>query len=83
MGACLCSTDSVAVVSVLKDLGAQPSLTVFLIQSALMSEGTALVLFNLFLNNLALHKDENLVGNLNITSYGLKVIFLSPLLGFE
>ena len=80
-GACLCSTDSVAVVSVLKDLKAQPSLTVFLVQSALMSEGTSLVLFNLFLNSLAKTKDETFMGVGNVTSYCFQIIFLSPLLG--
>ena len=49
-GACLCTTDSVAVASVLKDAGAAPSLTTFLIQNALINDGTALVLFNFFLN---------------------------------
>ena len=51
-GACLCTTDSVAVASVLKDTGAAPSLATFLIQNALINDGTALVIFNLFLNGI-------------------------------
>ena len=81
IGAILCTTDSVAVVSVLKDKGAAPSLSVFLIQAALLNDGTALILFQIFLNALLKERDDYYIGEVSITLYIVKVLCLSPLIG--
>jgi len=49
-GSILAATDPVAVVSVLKELGASPKLTMIVSGESLMNDGTAIVLFTLFLN---------------------------------
>ena len=47
-GSILAATDPVAVVTMLKELGASPKLTMQITGEALMNDGTAMVLFNLF-----------------------------------
>mmetsp|Transcript_11802 Transcript_11802/g.33365 ORF Transcript_11802/g.33365 Transcript_11802/m.33365 type:complete len:1161 (+) Transcript_11802:66-3548(+) len=47
MGAILAATDPVAVVSLLKELGASPTLTVQIQGESLLNDGTAIVLYNL------------------------------------
>mmetsp|Transcript_54789 Transcript_54789/g.143113 ORF Transcript_54789/g.143113 Transcript_54789/m.143113 type:complete len:943 (+) Transcript_54789:86-2914(+) len=47
VGSILCATDPVAVVSLLKDLGASPILTMQIQGESLLNDGTAMVLFNL------------------------------------
>ena len=54
----------------------------FLVLSALLNDTTALILLNVFLNGLFLVPSDNLIGVDNITKYFVKVIFISPLLGF-
>eukprot|EP00928_Gymnodinium_smaydae_P082870 TRINITY_DN6613_c2_g1_i1.p1 TRINITY_DN6613_c2_g1~~TRINITY_DN6613_c2_g1_i1.p1 ORF type:complete len:1127 (+),score=184.34 TRINITY_DN6613_c2_g1_i1:243-3623(+) len=46
-GAILCATDPVAVVALLKELGASPQLTVQIQGESLLNDGTAIVLFSL------------------------------------
>lgn len=45
-GAILCATDPVAVVALLKELGASPTLTVQIQGESLLNDGTAIVMFN-------------------------------------
>ena len=47
-GSILAATDPVAVVSMLKEVGASQRLTMQITGEALMNDGTAMVLFNLF-----------------------------------
>jgi len=49
-GAIVAATDPVAVVALLKDAGASPKLTILIIGESLMNDGTAMVLFTLYLN---------------------------------
>ena len=49
-GSILSATDPVAVVALLKDAGASPKLTILIIGESLMNDGTAMVLFTLYLN---------------------------------
>jgi NhaP-type Na+/H+ or K+/H+ antiporter len=54
---------------------------VFLIQGALLNDASALILFNLFLNNLFVEPEAHLVGEGNVIKYFVKVLVISPLLG--
>ena len=56
-------------------------MTTFLIQGAIMNDGTALVLLNIFLNGLMHDRSETLMGAPNIAVYFVKVFIISPLLG--
>merc|ERR1719199_188429 len=47
VGSILCATDPVAVVALLKELGAPPTLTVQIQGESLLNDGTAIVLFQL------------------------------------
>lgn len=49
-GSILAATDPVAVVALLKNVGASPKLTILIIGESLMNDGTAMVLFSLFFN---------------------------------
>lgn len=51
-GAILCATDPVAVVALLKELGAPPALTVQIQGESLLNDGTAIVLYQLTYNML-------------------------------
>jgi len=51
-GAILCATDPVAVVALLKELGASPTLTVQIQGESLLNDGTAIVLFTIAYNML-------------------------------
>jgi NhaP-type Na+/H+ or K+/H+ antiporter len=79
-GAILCATDPVAVVALLKDVGAAPRLTILVVQESLYNDGSALVLFNLFLDNLRIHKEFNYTISTAII-YLIRVIFISPSIG--
>merc|ERR1719456_204911 len=46
-GAILCATDPVAVVDLLKELGASPTLTVLIQGESLLNDGTAIVLYTI------------------------------------
>lgn len=71
----------VAVVALLKSSGASNKLTYVIIGEALMNDGTALVLYNLFYT--LVKKDAGPIFTpLDVTIYFLRVIFISPLLGF-
>jgi NhaP-type Na+/H+ and K+/H+ antiporter len=49
-GAILCATDPVAVVALLKELGASPTLTVLIQGESLLNDGTAIVLYTIAYN---------------------------------
>eukprot|EP01031_Cornospumella_fuschlensis_P035805 gene35805-43429_t len=49
-GAILSATDPVAVVALLKSVGASPKLTILIVGESLMNDGTSMVLFTLFYN---------------------------------
>merc|ERR1719191_1864856 len=51
-GAILCATDPVAVVALLKELGASPTLTVQIQGESLLNDGTAIVLYTISYNML-------------------------------
>jgi len=62
-GAILSATDPVAVVAILKELGASPKLTMIICGEALLNDGTAIVIFKLFAA-MALYKAKDANGNL-------------------
>jgi NhaP-type Na+/H+ or K+/H+ antiporter len=69
------------VVALLKSAGASNKLTYLIIGEALMNDGTALVLYNLFFT--LVKKDAGPIFTpMDVFIYFLKVIFISPLLGF-
>lgn len=49
--------------------GVSPSLKILITSEALLNDGVALVLFNLFFNSLVVSKNEDLIGASNITVY--------------
>jgi NhaP-type Na+/H+ or K+/H+ antiporter len=63
-GSILCATDPVAVVALLKDLGASPTLTVQIQGESLLNDGTAIVLYTVAYNILA--GEEYLFGDIMI-----------------
>ena len=66
-------------VALLKKAGASTKLTYLIIGEALINDGSALVLYNLFVG--AVYKDSPHMTALDITNYFVRVIFISPLLG--
>jgi NhaP-type Na+/H+ or K+/H+ antiporter len=69
-----------AVVALLKSAGASSQLTYLIIGEALMNDGTALVLYNLFYTLIKLD-DGPVFTPMDVFIYFLRVIFISPLLG--
>jgi NhaP-type Na+/H+ or K+/H+ antiporter len=51
-GSILSATDPVAVVSLLKSVGASPKLTILIVGESLLNDGSAMVLFTIFFNAL-------------------------------
>lgn len=78
-GAILCATDPVAVVALLKQVGASPRLTMLITQEALLNDGVALVLYELFYNLLLIDPEETTPSSVAI--YFVRVIFISPAFG--
>jgi sodium/hydrogen exchanger 10/11 len=76
-GAILCATDPVAVVGLLKELGASPTLTVQIQGESLLNDGTAMVLFNVAYNMLK-GEDHDVK---SITIYLIYVVGCSWFLG--
>lgn len=79
-GAILCATDPVSVVALLHRVNASPKLTMLIEGEALLNDGAALVLFNLYY--MALAGDKQVLDPGNVILYLLKVVTVSPLLGF-
>jgi hypothetical protein len=76
-GSILSATDPVAVVALLKDAGASPKLTILIIGESLMNDGTAMVLFTLYLN--IMKGDDYSVGD--IVLFFVEETLGAPLLG--
>eukprot|EP00658_Telonema_sp_P-2_P038734 TRINITY_DN27732_c0_g1_i5.p1 TRINITY_DN27732_c0_g1~~TRINITY_DN27732_c0_g1_i5.p1 ORF type:complete len:593 (-),score=106.68 TRINITY_DN27732_c0_g1_i5:124-1902(-) len=76
-GSILAATDPVAVVGLLKNMGASPKLTMLVAGESLMNDGTAIVLFTLFLN---MSKGEVYTG-WEVLQYFCKVALGGPALG--
>eukprot|EP01034_Spumella_vulgaris_P023862 gene23862-30138_t len=81
LGAILCTTDAVAVVSFLKDVGASYSLQYLLVGETLFNDATALILYNILYTMIKIDHTANDVSPLSIVLYLLRVVFISPLLG--
>ena len=78
-GSIICATDPVAVISLLRKAGASTKLRYVVTFEALLNDGSALVLYNLFfklveLNSTALTAEE-------VVIYFIRVIIISPLIG--
>ncbi|CAK0859427.1 unnamed protein product, partial [Prorocentrum cordatum] len=69
-GAILCATDPVAVVSLLKELGASPTLTVQIQGESLLNDGTAIVLYS-FAYAFLSKKDTSDPGNMVLTGVAM------------
>ncbi len=67
MGSILAATDPVAVVSLLKELGAPPALTMVISGESMFNDGTAIVVFNLFLSLYT--KENGIVGGVEDYAY--------------
>mmetsp|Transcript_34286 Transcript_34286/g.90491 ORF Transcript_34286/g.90491 Transcript_34286/m.90491 type:complete len:1524 (-) Transcript_34286:311-4882(-) len=94
-GSILAATDPVAVVAILKQLGASPKLTMQITGESLMNDGTALVIFNIFwrIYNYPNNPEENNfygtlaegdVGQIywgNIIEFFLRMSVAGPLVG--
>jgi NhaP-type Na+/H+ or K+/H+ antiporter len=80
VGAILCATDPVAVVALLKEVGCSPRFVMLITLEALINDGLALVLFEIFLEFLRL---EHLYSFSlpEIVRYFVLVLIVSPLLG--
>ena len=79
-GAIASATDPVAVVALLKDLGASPILTMQITGESLLNDGVAIVLFNLVFEGVLDPHKVYTVGN--VLKYGAKVALVGPLFGF-
>jgi len=81
-GSILSATDPVAVVTMLKELGASPKLTMQITGEALMNDGTAMVLFNIFWaiynkNQSWMYDDFG-----SIFTYFCRMALAGPMLGY-
>lgn len=76
-GSIVAATDPVAVVAILKDLGASPKLTILIVGESLMNDGTAMVLFTLYFKLM----EGEQFGAGDIIWFMVKMIIFSPLLG--
>ena len=71
----------VAAVALLKSVGASNSLTYMIIGESLMNDGTALVLYGLFITLIKVGAGP-VFSVSDVAVFFLRVIFISPLLGF-
>jgi NhaP-type Na+/H+ or K+/H+ antiporter len=60
MGSILSATDPVAVVGLLKELGASERLSLLIEGESLLNDGTAVVLFTIFFNNMLTNSDPSI-----------------------
>ena len=67
LGSILAATDPVAVVALLNELGAPPKLTMIISGESMANDGTAIVLFNLFLS--LYNKEMNVPGGITKYAY--------------
>ena len=77
-GAILAATDPVAVVALLKSLGASPKLTVLIAGESLLNDGTAIVLFVIFCDAASrVVKDAS-----EIAAFFAQMALAGPVIGF-
>lgn len=76
-GSIVAATDPVAVVAILKELGASPKLTILIVGESLLNDGTAMVLFALYFQLM----EGKTFGGGDIIWFMVKMILCSPLLG--
>ncbi|KAH8095379.1 potassium:proton antiporter [Aureococcus anophagefferens] len=60
-GAIMSATDPVAVVALLKDLGASPAMTIVITGESLFNDGTAMVVFHLFFEIMSAYRKDGAV----------------------
>ena len=77
-GAVLSATDPVAVVALLKDLGASKRLGITIEGESLLNDGFAIVLFKIFLNFVIPDSD---VSGVSMFTFILKIVICGPLVG--
>jgi NhaP-type Na+/H+ or K+/H+ antiporter len=77
-GSIMAATDPVAVVALLKALGASPKLTMIITGESLMNDGTAIVLFTLFQKAL---ETGSLIGAGDIVKFFCRLALGGPALG--
>jgi len=77
-GTILSATDPVAVVSLLKNAGAAPKLTILIVGESLLNDGSAMVLFTLFFNML----QGEVYQWYEIVLFFIQAVLGSPLTGF-
>ena len=77
-GAILAATDPVAVVALLKSVGASPTLTILIVGESLLNDGTAIVLFELF--HAMLNGEEFTAGDIIV--FALRAVVGSVVVGF-
>ena len=77
-GAVLSATDPVAVVALLKDLGASKRLGITIEGESLLNDGFAIVLFKIFLNFVI---PDSQVDGVHMFIFVLKIIICGPLVG--
>jgi len=76
-GSILAATDPVAVVALLKSVGASSKLTLQITGESLMNDGTAIVLFSLFMEFF----DDNYMDAGGVISFFLQMTIAGPLIG--
>jgi NhaP-type Na+/H+ or K+/H+ antiporter len=76
-GTLLSATDPVAVVGLLKELGASPRMTMIIAGESLMNDGTAIVIFKLFFDIYC----GKIYTSVDILIFALKEAIASPLFG--
>eukprot|EP01035_Chromulina_nebulosa_P032502 gene32502-43423_t len=81
LGVILCPTDPVAVVALVKKLGASAKLTYLITGESLLNDATALVLYNMFFSGIASTKSRIEFSVEGIVVYFLQVVIISPLIG--
>ena len=79
--AILCATDPVAIVSVLKKVGASQRFTMLLTLESLLNDSMALVLFHLFVNSLLTSPNDRFYSTADIVFYFFTQLVVSSLLG--
>lgn len=77
-GAILAANDPVAVVALLKSVGASPTLTILIVGESLLNDGTAIVLFELF--HEMLNGEEFTAGDIIV--FALRAVVGSVCVGF-
>ena len=88
-GAIMSATDPVAVVALLKELGASPAMTIVITGESLFNDGTAMVVFHLFFEIMSAYRTEDTIYDIEsptdwfrIIVFFLRMAVGGPLVGF-